>query len=160
MKNIRNASFACLACAVILLFPLDVEAIQKKETIMTSNELKQRGKQLRLVIDQTYKKLSDTKELRVGANDITVVVVKYIPVGTSFNDAEQILRSAGFTVTPRPSGSVIGNRPDRYDVVGEIVPFVQKFLSRISIYISLSPKTPRDYGKVNKISASIVLSTL
>ncbi|KAF0190860.1 MAG: hypothetical protein FD165_2321 [Gammaproteobacteria bacterium] len=137
------------------------EAIQKEINMMTSDLLEQRGKQLRAAIEQTYKKLSDAKALKpMGASDITEVVVQYIPVGTSFDDAESILRNAGFKVDPRPSANPTGSRPDRYDVVGSIVPFVQLFLSRVNVYISLSPMTPGDYSKVSKVSAGMTLSTL
>lgn len=128
---------------------------------MTTDSLEQRGKQLRAAIDLAFKKLSDARALKpMGASDITEVVVQYIPVGTSFDEAEYILRSAGFSVDPRPSANPTGNRPDRYDVVGSIVPFVQQLLSRVNVYISLSPRAPGDYSKVNKVSAGIVLSTL
>ena len=128
---------------------------------MTTDALVQRGKKLRIEIDVAYKKLSDARVIKPrDASDITEVVIEYIPVGISFDEAECILRSAGFSVDPRPSDHPIGNRPDRFDVVGSIVPYVQQPLSRVNVYISLSPNAPGDYRKVKKVNAAFVLSTL
>ena len=131
---------------------------------MTSSSLEQRGKQLRAAIEQTYKKLVDARALKpMGGNDITKVVVQYIPVGTSFDDAESILRSAEFKVYPRPSANPTGDRQDKYDVVGEIDSFDWKrifSLSKVSVLIHLSPNAPGNYDKVNKVYAGIALSFL
>src|SRR5258708_31979110 len=90
---------------------------------MESNNFTQRGKQLRLEIEERYKKLTDDRALKSSRpSDITDVVVKYIPVGTSFDDAENILRAAGFRVDSRPSANPTGNRPGKHDVVGAISP--------------------------------------
>jgi hypothetical protein len=138
------------------------ESIQEEKNIVTSSSLEQRGKQLRAAIEQAYKNLVDTKTLSSKrGNNITEVVVQYIPVGTSFDDAEQILRNAGFKVYPRPNANPTGTRPDRYDVVGAIDSFDWKrFLSKVSVWVNLSPQAPGNYGKVNKVYSGITLSTL
>lgn len=139
------------------------EDIQKEKNIVTSESLEQRGKQLRAALELAYKKKVDAKTLsadpRVG-NDVTDVVVRYIPIGTSFDDAESILRSAGFRVDPRPNVKVEGNRSGRYDVVGAIVPFVQKFLSSVNLYVHLSPAMPGDYSKVSKVLAGFTVRSI
>lgn len=157
----RAALFGLVLCAVFFSTLTHGETIKKESVIMKTQTLEHRGKQLRAAINLTFKKLSDAGALKPrGASDITEVVVQYIPVGTTFDEAEDILRFAGFLVDQRPSASTTGNRPDRYDVVGSIVPFVQQPLSRINVYVSLSPRAPGDYSKVSKVSAGIVLSTL
>ena len=158
----RLMSLLSLAfCTMFLLVSADGETIQKGGVIMTTDSLEQRGKKLRMAIDIAFKKLSDARAIKPnGASDISEVVVQFIPVGTSFDEAECILRGAGFLVDSRPSVHPTGNRSDRYDVVGSIVPFVQQTLSRVNVYISLSPSAPGDYSKVSKVSAGFVLSTL
>lgn len=154
---------ACLVlCVVFLLMPAHGETIQKEKIIMTSDLLEQRGKQLRSAIEQAYKKLVDARSLKpMGGNDITEVVVQYIPVGTSFDDAESILRSAGFKVEPRPSANPSGSFPWRYDVMALIDSFdLKRFPFKVSVSVFLSPKTPGNYDKVNKVDAGIVLSSL
>ena len=34
--------------------------------------------------------------------DVTAIVAPYIPTGTSFDDAEKLLRDAGFEIKPHP----------------------------------------------------------
>jgi len=65
---------------------------------MQDAELRQRGKQLRTDIDQKYKELAESHRLTLNTS-IDDVVGKYILIGMSFEDAEGILRSAGFTYT-------------------------------------------------------------
>ena len=174
MRNNRGAppamlmklwSVCLILCVVFSLMPAHGETIQKEKNTMTSDSLEQRGKKLRAAIEQAYKKLVDARALKpMGGNNITEMVVQYIPVGTSFDDAENILRNAGFKVYPRPSVDPPGgNRPDKYDVVGEIDSFDWKRIfsfSKVSVVILLSPKAPGNYDKVNKVDAGFVLSTL
>ena len=65
---------------------------------MSPNELVQRGKELRNEIDSVYQTLKTEKKLSGRGTDISDHVRKYIPPGSSFDDAEEILRSAGFSV--------------------------------------------------------------
>jgi hypothetical protein len=124
---------------------------------MTSDDLQHQGKQLRAAIEHTYQELSASNALKYDT-PIDYVVLRYIPLDTSFNDAEQILRSAGFKVDPRPTTNPQGTRPDRYDVTASIVPFIDRFPSRTSIYVSMAPKLPGDYSTIARLSASIIVS--
>jgi len=126
---------------------------------MTHDELRKHGQQLRAEIEKRYKELVATRELRsLNGNDIDDVVLKYVPLGTSFDDAEKILRDAGFKVDPRPGANPSGNRPDRHDVVASINPFVSNLESKTSVYVFLSPSMPGKYTKVSKLSAGITTS--
>src|SRR5207249_9735577 len=102
--------------AMLSWFALPSCAIEKENGQMTSNDLEQRGKQLRAEIEAAYKQLKSAKKLRTGikGNDITELVLKYVPIGTSFDDAENILRFAGFTVHPRPTANAAGNHPGKH----------------------------------------------
>lgn len=163
VKNILGAYPITLLFFIFCLFGFaHAENTQKEKSIMTHDSLGQRGKQLRAAIEQTYKELVDAKALNPrGGNDITEIVVRYIPVGMTFDDAEQILRNAGFKVEPRPSANPPGSLPWRYDVIGIIDSFDSKrFLSNVRVWVHLIPQAPGDYDKVSKVSASVTLSSL
>jgi hypothetical protein len=123
---------------------------------LNAEALEERGKQLLTEIEQRYRKLSSAPRLTGSGDDISDIVIKYIPIGTSFDDAEDVLRAAGFhiddpRVTPRPDNWLYP-----YDVVASIVPFHQYFFSRTNLYVNLSPKNPGDYHTVNSVSAGLV----
>jgi hypothetical protein len=126
---------------------------------MTSNELQQRGKELRNEIDSVYETLKAEKKLTGRGTDISDRVRKYIPPGSSFDDAEEILRSAGFDVSPRPPSDTTSNRPDRYSV-GADLKLQGSFAIKIQAIVSLTPKGPGDYSEVSMVSAGIFLSSL
>jgi len=123
----------------------------------------QRGKQLREAIEQEYQRLDDAKALtpRSGGN-ISELVLKFIPVGTSFDDAEQILRSAGFTVGPRGSPKEMAKSPVRvpnpkYQLTAEIIALHGSLFTfrTVSVAVYLTPKDPDNYDKVNEVGGSI-----
>jgi hypothetical protein len=123
-----------------------------------TGELHQRGKALRNEIGSVYKTLRAEKKI-TGARgtDISDPVRKHIPPGTSFDDAEEILRSAGFTVSSRPPSDTTSNRPDRYRV-GANLKLKGSFPFKIEAIVSLTPKAPGDYSEVSMVSAEIFLS--
>ncbi len=126
---------------------------------MSPNELVQSGKELRNEIDSVYQTLKAEKKLSGRGTDISDRVRKYIPPGTSFDDAEEILRSAGFDVSSRPSSNTTDNRPDRYSVVGFLK--LDGWLGfKIQAIASLTPKGPGDYSEVIELSAGIFVSSL
>ncbi|MBJ9965339.1 hypothetical protein [Burkholderia seminalis] len=69
--------------------------------------------------------------------DITWLVVHYIPLGSSFDDAEAILRGAGFSVRPKPASSQSGNQLGEHGVM-ELVNDDRSDSSRTNIYLFLS----------------------
>lgn len=126
---------------------------------MSPNELVQRGKELRNEIDSVYQTLKAEKKLSGRGTDISDQVRKYIPPGSSFDDAEEILRSAGFTVYPRPLSDTMSNAPDRYNV-SAFLKLDGSFGFKIQAIVSLRPKGPGDYGEVSGVSAGIFVSSL
>jgi hypothetical protein len=72
---------------------------------MTTNELEARGKQLRESIDARYQELSEPAGALSSQKPMIEVVITdlftpFIPIGMSFDDAEVILRAAGFRISP------------------------------------------------------------
>lgn len=122
--------------------------------------LEQRGKQLHAAIQLTYKHLKDTRSLK-PINDITEVVNRFIPIGTTFDEAEQILRNSGVRIEPRPSANPSNSYPWKYDVIATIDSFDwTMFPSKVSVSVHLSPIAPGDYDKVIGIKAGIGFSNL
>jgi hypothetical protein len=67
-----------------------------------ATDLKARGQQLRAEIDALYHGRKPHKEVHYNdpnGLDISDTVIKYLPIGISFDDAESILRFAGFKVS-------------------------------------------------------------
>ena len=122
-------------------------------------ELRQRGKELRNEIVSVYETLKAEKKLTGRGTDISDRVRNYIPPGTSFDDAEEILRSAGFTVSGRLPSDTMSNAPDRYSV-GADLKLKGSFPFKIQAIVSLTPKAPGDYSEVSAVSAGIFLSVL
>jgi hypothetical protein len=100
-----------------LLGPAYGEDIQREKNIVATESLEQRGKQLRAEVELAWKKIKGTPELLRIRNDISATVAKYFPIGTSFDEAEVILFSAGFNILSRPNSKYPSNNPDKYDLV-------------------------------------------
>lgn len=136
-----------------------VDASHQKERDRMASNFEERGKALRATLEQTYQKLVAAHELRGGLHgtDVTDAVLPYVPIGISFGDAEAILRAAGFDVGPHPdiNAPAKPNRPkDWYAVISKINPFISTFSAKVSIYISLLPKSPGDFTSVFEVQAT------
>jgi hypothetical protein len=69
----------------------------------------QRGAQLQADIVATYRQLRQNAALRFapqGGNDVTPMVLRYIPLGATMDDARAILRAAGYSLTIAPDGAL------------------------------------------------------
>jgi hypothetical protein len=74
-----------------------------------------------------------------------------------------VLRSAGFSVEPHPdlNQTANPNRPkDWYAVIASISPFVERFPTKVSVYVTLLPRSPGDYTVVANVSAAFLTSIL
>lgn len=134
----------------------------KREKTMTTEELKQAGSKLRKAIEDKYKELVDTKQLKGREIDITDVVKPYIYVGMPFEMAEKIMGSAGLQVSPRPKSEWIeknSNNPYKYDVLAQRK-MEESFGFSVTAGIDIAPKNPADYRTVGKVFASYVISSL
>jgi hypothetical protein len=92
------------------------------------------------------------------------VVVKYIPIGTSFDDAEEILRAAGFKVGKRyfepllyrdNATKTIGSY-SKIDNYKQLIPL----FSNTRVGVLLEPKSKDDWSTVQNLEASISLTYL
>ena len=107
--------------------------------------LEQRGTDLRAAVATEYRRLEKSGTLKRGS-DISALVQKYIPPGTSFDDAKGVLRAAGCRI-----GMTIHN-----NVLGD-VRLGGGIASGVFLVVELTPKSPGDFTVVDKVSASIIV---
>ena len=117
------------------------------------------GRDLRSEIAKQYEELRKSGELRINqqGNDITDIVRRYIDVGTSFDEAEKILRNASFKVLARPGRNAISDRPDRYNVYASSEEIIRSnvFGYGVNVAVLLRPESPDDYSKITFLFAYI-----
>jgi hypothetical protein len=89
--------------------------------------------------------------------DVTAIVAPYIPPGTSFDEAEKLLRDAGFEIEPHPPKIQPPERKsfDWYGLLAQISPFHTQFPFRFDLYVTLMPKGPGDYSTVQSVKATM-----
>jgi hypothetical protein len=110
-----------------------------------------RGQQLRAAIDQRYRGVSDAHAITGDGVQITDIVLKYIPVGTPFRDAEAILMAAGFIVSRHAPKQ---NPPSPRDVA-TIFNYGAWSNCRVGVKVELYPRGPSDHSTVGNIAAWI-----
>jgi hypothetical protein len=134
---------------------------QTEQTAMTVANQDAGGQALKSELRKVYEELKAARKLAPVKTDITQSVLPYVAPGNSFQDAEITLRAAGFTIPPypKPEQASDPNRPqDWYAVVARISPFVESFPFKVSVYVTLLPKSPGDYTSVEKVTAHFFVS--
>ena len=122
------------------------------------------GKKLAEDLQIRFDELLNTNKLDGGleGTDITNVVLSSIAPGMTFDSAEEILRDAGFTVSPRPSLDEAHNpnRPrDWFAVMATVHHYKYLQIGYASVYVTLFPPKPGDYESISNVVAKIFLST-
>ncbi|MGO9635765.1 MAG: hypothetical protein ACLPX1_18005 [Steroidobacteraceae bacterium] len=143
-----------LLCASVIVVALPTkscaETAAPQTGQLTAYEQIQRGAQLRADIDAAYKKLRASKSLKDtvhDGNDVTAIVLKYIPLGISFDDAEAILEAAGCTVGPPIQGHISA----RTLMADRLLALKHAFA------VDLAPRVPGDFSVVDNVRATIYL---
>ncbi len=129
------------------------------ERMSGDTDLDERGEQLRAALEQTYSQLMSKNALRPRPyiNDMTSFIKDHIDVGISFDDAEQILRAAGFVVCGRPSADTQSNRPDKYEVQATLL-LESRWLSAVEFAMGMAPAGPGDYRTVKNVWGAIIIT--
>ena len=158
-----RATVKFAAICVSLLIAAHAHAVGQRNKI-SGLDLQGRGARLRLELERAYQDLRHTGEFKSAGNDVSSIVKKYIPVGTSFADAETTLRSSGFTIeplpprepaNPAPLGSDESKSMMRFAIFGTLV-LAQKGVSKITVEITLLPKiSGADHNTVKGVHAAI-----
>jgi hypothetical protein len=120
----------------------------------------QLGKELRHEIQGIYADLKRRHALgspRRG-NDVTDVVLKYIPAGTSFDTAEAILRNAGCKIGTRPADIPKPARP--LEPQEPVLATLHLGGWPLGHYLSVAlvPRENGDYSTVTRVSATILMA--
>lgn len=144
-QGYRRISLVFLIAAFIWV-PLICMAQGNEKNQMNMSDLEQRGKELRAEIDQEFQKLKGSNKFEFR-NDIVPLFEKYMPVGTSFDEAAVILRSAGFNIDPLPPYPVPEDPPpgysneSRFMMSGDIT-LESNFYSKSEAIIVVRPESP------------------
>jgi hypothetical protein len=158
---------AAMKLAVIcmsLLMAAHVSAKDRPKQV-TAWGFQERGARLRLELERTYQDLRHTGDFKSAGNDVSPIVKKYVPVGTSFANAETTLRSSGFNIDPLPPREAPDNPSPpwsgedelmmRFAIFATLV-LAQKGVSRITVEITLIPgRLEPDHNTVKGVHAAI-----
>jgi hypothetical protein len=126
-----------------------------------SAEQGNRGRALRVEIERLYvdmKARGASKAEWLGRGITTDTITKYVPVGSSFEDAEAVLRAAG-CVIHYPAKSQPGPLPWDDDVWAQAV-LEHNLIGTDLFDVNLTPRSPGDYAVVATISAHFDLRSL
>jgi hypothetical protein len=158
-----RATVKLAVICVSLLIAAHADAVNQRNQI-NALDFQERGVRLRLELERAYQDLRHTGEFKSAGNDVSPIVRKYVPVGTSFANAETILRSSGFNIDPQPPREPNIPSPLRSDenklmmrfaIFGMLV-LAQQGVSRITVEVTLLPKiSGADHNTVKGVHAAI-----
>jgi len=141
-----------------LLIATHADAVDQRNQINAS-DFHERGARLRHALERAYQDLRHTGDFKSAGNDVSSIVKKYVPVGTSFANAETTLRSSGFNIEPPKNPSPLSSDEHksmmRFAIFGTLV-LAQHGVSRITVEITLLPKIlGADHNTVKGVHAAI-----
>jgi hypothetical protein len=159
-----RATMKLAVICVSLLIAAHADAVGRRNQT-NALDFRERGARLRLELERAYQDLRHTGAFKSSGNDVSSIVKKYVPVGTSFANAETTLRSSGFTIDPLPPRESPENPSPlwsdehklmmRFAIFGTLV-LAQKGSSRITVEITLLPKIlGPDHNTVKGVHAAI-----
>lgn len=132
-----------------LLIAGHAEAVDRRNRINTL-DFQERGARLRIELDRTYQDLRRTGEFKSAGNDVSSIVKKYIPVGTSLAHAEVTLRGSGFSLEALPP------REAPMNAIFATLVLAQRGTSKMTVEITLLPKiSETDQTTVKSVQAAI-----
>ena len=159
-----RATVKLAAICLSLLIAAHADAVDRRKQI-NALDFHERGARLRLALERAYQDLRHTGEFKSAGNDVSPIVQKYVPVGTSFADAETTLRSSGFDIVspppreppknPSPLSSGEQESKMRFAIFATLV-LAQHGVSRITVETTILPKTSgADHNTVKGVHATI-----
>ena len=158
-----RATMKFAVICVSLLIAAHADAADQRNQ-MNALDFQERGARLRLELERAYQDLRHTGGFKSAGNDVSSIVQKYVPVGTSFANAETTLRSSGFNIdlpprepskNPSPLWSGEHKLMMRFAIFGTLVPAQQGF-SRITVEITLLAEiSGADENTVKGVHAAI-----
>jgi hypothetical protein len=150
LRGLRAAMKFAVICVSLLITAHADAAGQRNQ--MSALDFHERGVRLRLELERAYQDLRHTGDFKAAGNDVSSIVNKYVPVGTSFANAETTLRSSGFNIDPLPPQEPSKNPSP---LLATLV-LAQKGVFRIIVEVTLLPKTlGADHKAVKGVHAAI-----
>jgi hypothetical protein len=152
MRASAKSAVICLS----LLLAGHAEAVDRRNPINTLG-FQERGARLRLELERAYQDLRRTGEFKSAGNDVSAIVKKYIPVGTSFANAQTTLRSSGFEIDPAPPRDPPKNASPlwKFSIFATLV-LAQKGVSKMTVETTLLPTTSEaEHNTVKGVHAAI-----
>ena len=118
----------------------------------------QNGIALKNAINMQYAELRAASNKVIRHIDVSNIVAKYIPIGTSFEIAEKILMTAEYKVSPRPIQNTM-NLMDKASLLAHHT-FYKDSISETFVQILLNPEIPEKISdnKVKSIYAKFLNS--
>jgi hypothetical protein len=141
---------------VSLLIAAHANAVDRRKQT-NALDFQERGARLRLELERAYQDLRRTGEFKSAGNDVSAIVKKYVPVGTSFANAQITLRSSGFEIDPAPPREPPKNASPlwKFSIFATLV-LAQKGVSRMTVETTLLPTTSEaDHNTVKGVHAAI-----
>jgi len=137
---------------VSLLVAANAGAVDQRKQM----DFQDRGARLRRALERAYQDLRHTGEFKSAGNDVSSILKKFVPVGTSFDNAEVTLRSSGFDIDPAPPREPPKNASPlwRFAIFGTLV-LAQHGVSKITVETTLLPKSKDDRNTVKNVHATI-----
>ena len=159
-----RATMKSAVICVSLIIAAHADAASRRNHV-NALDFQERGARLRLELERAYQDLRHTGGFKSAGNDVSSIVKKYVPVGTSFANAETTLRSSGFDIDPLPPREPPENPSPlwsdehklkmRFAIFGTLV-LAQQGFSRITVEITLLPeKSGADHNTVKGVHAAI-----
>jgi hypothetical protein len=151
----RAAVKFAVICVSLLMAAHAGAADRRKQT--NALDFQERGARLRLELERAYQDLRRTGEFKSAGNDVSSIVKKYIPVGTSFANAQTTLRSSGFEIDPAPPRDPPKNASPhwKFAIFATLV-LAQKGISRMTVETTLLPTTSEaEHNTVKGVHAAI-----
>jgi hypothetical protein len=122
-----------------------------------ADDLVRQGQLLRKALDDHVRSAIKTGAVRRNLKrreiEIDDLIKRYLPEGGTFDDAENVLRSAGFDIEPRPAADVphrFAGSECEFDVEAYLGFGGKRFVGGQCI-VALRPKSPYDYSQVHRI---------
>ncbi len=140
--------------------PASNQSTEEKAASMERSSVSQKAARLSSDIKKLHEKLVDEKKMKAHEENralSTALISQYIPKGTSFDEAEVLLKAAGFEVMPRGNSNYPDSSPERYAGYSrKKLDSMPMSLTEISVL--LFPKSSTDYSAVINLT-SILLTT-
>lgn len=148
-----------IAVLVIAITASSCTPISRESSISAEGSvLHRRGQDLNREILEAYKNVKNLP--KATAQDVLVAIVeKYITVGSTFSEAETILKAADFSVSPHPLTYPVMEWPYSDDIVALLnVPLNRELISVTKLSINLRTAERLQYTTIRQVLVNYTIS--